>query len=293
MDLRQLRYVIAVAEEGNFARAAERLHIVPSALSMQIRQLEESLGGTLFHRTTRRVELTEAGRVFVDGARAVQAEVDALHRNTVRELRGDLGQLRVGFSGGKGIAEEMADHLRVFHRRHPGVDITIREMGPVDQYEALRTRQLDIGYTALLDGLPQDLAIHRTWAMDWHVLMAHDHPLAGHETVTPDMLGDQTLVTYDAQTVAGGEAYPPARLLHGVQPRVVRTNSVIAVLSYVAAGLGVTLVPGTELRTLMPSLVSRPLLHTPASFQLVMISHRQVGGAAVRRFIDEVTGATD
>lgn len=114
MDLRHLRYFLAVAQEGHFARAAERLNIVPPALSMQIRALEEELGGPLFVRTSRKVELTEAGRILqIEAQRTL--EQAAFARETVqRSIRGETGCVRVGFAGNAVFSGKLTNDLRAF-----------------------------------------------------------------------------------------------------------------------------------------------------------------------------------
>jgi len=99
MDLRQLRYFLAVAKEKHFGRAAQALNIVQPALSMQIRALEEDLGGALFERTSRRVELTEAGKVFETQARRTLEQAEFTRESTQRALRGETGIVRIGFAG--------------------------------------------------------------------------------------------------------------------------------------------------------------------------------------------------
>lgn len=289
MDLRQLRSVIALAEEGHFARAAKRLHIVPSALSMQIRQLEDELGGKLFERNTRQLALTDAGRIMLEGARALHAQADTLRQQVMRQLRGDTGVLRIGFSGGWGIAEDVIQAVRAFHAAHPGVEVVLREMGPADQLAALRAYELELGYTARVHMLPEDLQIHRSWPMEWHVLMASDHPLVHQEVINASMLTDQTLVAYDEALIAPQVQPLLARLLDGAAPRMVRTNSVVAVLSHVAAGLGITLVPGIETSGLMPSLVSRPFEQGKAVLELMLIGHRQLSTPTVLRYLEQLS----
>lgn len=114
MDLRHLRYFLAVAQEGHFARAAERLNIVPPALSMQIRALEEELGGPLFVRTSRKVELTEAGRILqIEAQRTL--EQAAFARETVqRSIRGETGCVRVGFAGNAVFSGKLTNDLRAY-----------------------------------------------------------------------------------------------------------------------------------------------------------------------------------
>jgi DNA-binding transcriptional LysR family regulator len=113
MDLRQLRYFVAVAEEEHFGRAAKRLHIVQPALSMQIRSLEEELGGPLFQRTSRRVVLTEAGSILLADARRLLAQADRVRSDVRRSLKGEIGSVRIGFVGSTIFGGELIDDLRL------------------------------------------------------------------------------------------------------------------------------------------------------------------------------------
>src|SRR5579871_2599117 len=115
MDLRHLRYFLAVAEEGHFGRAARRLNIVQPALSMQIRALEEELGGPLFLRTSRRVELTEAGMLLREEARRTLDQAEHTRLTVQRSIRGETGNVRVGFAGNAVFSGKLINDLREFH----------------------------------------------------------------------------------------------------------------------------------------------------------------------------------
>jgi DNA-binding transcriptional LysR family regulator len=119
MDLRHLRYFLAVAEEGHFGRAARRLNIVQPALSMQIRALEEELGGPLFQRTSRRVELTEAGALLREEARRTLDQAEHTRLTVQRAIRGETGNVRVGFAGNAVFSGKLINDLRAFHRMYP------------------------------------------------------------------------------------------------------------------------------------------------------------------------------
>src|SRR5262249_12112208 len=142
MELRHLRYFLAVAEELHFGRAAARLRISQPPLSQQIRRLERELEATLFHRTKRRVELTSAGRVFLGEARALVAQAEQAAGNAQRASRGELGQLLVGctlwadFLNGASI-------IRLFARRHPDVEVELRDLTAAEQLSALEAKHND------------------------------------------------------------------------------------------------------------------------------------------------------
>ncbi|QVJ02463.1 LysR family transcriptional regulator [Nocardiopsis eucommiae] len=144
MDLRHLRYFVAVAEELHFGRAAERLHMAQPPLSQQIRQLEAELGVELLHRTTRRVALTEAGRVYLDLARGILADVDRAAHQARLVASGAVGHLSLGCVGSAtySLLPNLSRRLSV---ELPGVDFSFRGdmLGP-DQVEALRGGTIDV-----------------------------------------------------------------------------------------------------------------------------------------------------
>lgn len=154
MDLRHLRYFVAVAEEKHFGRAAHRLHIVQPALSMQIRALEEDMGGPLFVRTSRRVELTEAGALLLIEARRTLAQAERAKSVVQRSLRGEIGSVKVGFAGNAVLTGKLADNLRVFHRGYPEAQLQIIEMEPHLQGEAILAGHLDVGIARVLAPFP-------------------------------------------------------------------------------------------------------------------------------------------
>src|SRR5262245_12489396 len=144
MELRHLRYLVAVAEELHLGRAAIRLHISQPPLSQQIRQLEEELGVQLFERTKREVRLTEAGRRIVTEAHEVLRQVDHFSNVAARASEGAIGHLSVAGPGG--VNEILVETLRVFAKQYPGVRIELQFMNTGLQIEALRERRIQVGF---------------------------------------------------------------------------------------------------------------------------------------------------
>ena len=143
MELRHFRYAVAVADTLHFGQAAQRLHISQPPLSQQIRQLEEELGVTLFHRTKRQVQLTEAGRMFIAEARVILAQAE--HAAHVAHRVGELGQLIVAVAG-PADSQIFIDIFRTFAARHPSVRIALRNMSSSQQVEALREGRIHAGF---------------------------------------------------------------------------------------------------------------------------------------------------
>ena len=189
IELRQLRYFLAVAEELNFTRAAERLHLAQQALSASIRRLEEQLGVTLFVRNTRKVELTSAGEVLVDGARAVvDAASDALER-VHQVAEGRSGRLTVGFSTAAGGVPVVREILRRFAEAAPDVDIRTVERDFSDPSAGLADGTTQVAF--IFGPLPEAGLSSVTLLEEERLLAVRpEHPLAERETVSADELHD-------------------------------------------------------------------------------------------------------
>src|SRR6476619_6209369 len=145
MELRHLRYFVAVAEELNFGRAAQRLHIAQPPLSRQIRDLEREVGTPLFERGARGVELTHAGRAFLPEVRLTLAQAERAQRTAQRAARGETGRLRVGFVDAATLSGILPDVLAFFRMHLPSIGLSLFEMDPPQQADALRDGRIDLG----------------------------------------------------------------------------------------------------------------------------------------------------
>lgn len=285
MDLRHLRYFVAVAETGHFGRAAQQLHIVQPALSMQIRALEEEIGGALFIRTSRRVELTEAGALLLIEARRTLAQAERAKTIVQRSLRGEAGQVRVGFAGNAVLAGKLMHDLRELHRRYPAVELQLVEMAPHLQGEAILAGELDVGYAPSI-GLTLDPQLSAQIIGVWPMMaaMADTHALAERKRVSLKSIAAQPLITYAAQ-----EGEDIAALLHrqyGFEVRVGhRVASTLSVLALAAAGLGVALVPAPFEKVTIPNLVYRPIVEKDLTADLLLVSRVDETDGAVRAFL--------
>ncbi len=187
IELRQLRYFLAVADELNFTRAAERLHLAQQALSASIRRLEDQLGVALFVRSTRKVELTVAGEMLVEGARAVvAAALDAVERvHQVAEGRG--GRITIGFSTAAGGLPIVRQIIRTFAEHAPGVDIRTEEHDFGDPSAGLADASVDVAF--IFGPLPLEGLASVTLVREDRVLAVRpEHPLAERSSVSPDDL---------------------------------------------------------------------------------------------------------
>ncbi|MDQ2706151.1 MAG: LysR family transcriptional regulator [Actinomycetota bacterium] len=262
MDLRQLSYFVAVAEEGQVTRAAVRVSVAQPAVSAQIRRLERELGERLFHRDQRGVRLTEAGAALLPHALA--ALTAAEHgRDAIASLRGMLhGRLRVGVS--RPIDHRLTQTLGAFHRAHPAIEIVFTEQHNDPLLDALSAGDLDAAVVGL-HGRPVPPQIRtRVIAIEPLVLLVPDgHPLGHRKTVGLADLRGQPMITLmhgsGLRTVLEGACHAA-----GVTLRVVaETSELESVVELVAEGLGLAVLPrtaidGTDLGVVE---ITRPRLH--------------------------------
>ena len=259
MELRHLRTIAAVARHGSFTKAAEDLYLAQSAISQQIRRLEQELGVEVFRRTSRSVELTAEGRVILGYAQRVLAEVDGLHCE-LEELTGLLrGQLRIGGVYPTG-PYDLFGMLADFRAEHPGVAIHMVEDTQDGVLEALRADELDCAFTALNpDALGNEFAATLLWEEEIVVALPHGHPLSAREQVTFDELATEDLIAY-RENSALRRRLERAMADRGLEPR----NAFIftemgAVRGLASKGLGVAVIPRSIAEQAGPPIELRPI----------------------------------
>lgn len=286
VGLRHLRYFLAVAQHRHFGRAAAQLGIVQPALSMQIRTLEKELGTPLFVRTSRRVDLTEAGELLVGEAGAAVAQVERAKEVVRMAARGDVGRLRIGFSGNASFVAKFIEDLRSFLRTSPGVEIELHEMAASEQAEAVVAGTLDIGYCPSFDVAARaGLSVERVGCWPWFIAMSADHPLAAKPRLHPADLADQAFVLYAGR---GGDAgqMQSLRAILGREPRVShRVGNTLTVLTIAAVGLGLALVPEPLTQLMLPGIRYRPLTELDGAADVVLLSRSHVTSGAVLKFL--------
>ena len=194
LELRHLRYFVAVAEELNFSRAAERLHMAQPPLSAAIRQLEQELGTELLLRTTREVRLTEAGQTFLEGAERTLAELERARSDAQRAAAGEIGQLRIGFSWSARF-ETLPAIGRSFRRSHPDVSLLTEEMWNARMLPALRSGAIDLA-VSLCPEITGELAYQTIRREAMLALLAQSHPLASKPELALRDLADERFLMF-------------------------------------------------------------------------------------------------
>lgn len=291
MDLRHLRYFLAVAEEGHFGRAAERLHIVQPALSMQIKALEDELGTPLFIRTSRRVELTSAGVLLRVEAERTLAQAARAKSVVQRAARGEIGHLRIAFTGGAAFSGRLSADLRAFHTRYPDVELELIELPVVQHEDWLLADRLDIAYGPELEFVfdPRIAAVRIT-SWPWMVGMVEDHRLAAMNSIPSRELRDEGFVLLAAEGRDAAQLNVLRRLL-GQEPRVAyRAGNAIAVLAIAAAGLAIAFVPGTMGAVRIQNIQYRPMADFDTPTGLVLLSRADDMSGAVKAFLQLAKG---
>jgi DNA-binding transcriptional LysR family regulator len=290
MELRQLRYFIAVAEELHFRRAAERLHISQPPLSQQIRALEDELGFALLVRTRRRVQLTAAGEAFLRDARAILGELDGAVATARRIDTGQTGRLRVAFVG-SALLSIVPGTVQRFRAARPAVELELRERSTVDQLRAIRAGIVDVGLVR--PPAEDDPSLRAEVVLRERTVAAlpDGHELASLSRVPLRRLAAEPLVLFPRDQAPGFHDLLIGALAGagnpGASPRVVQyAPEMLTIIGLVAAGIGVSLVPASVSRLEIQGVVYRPVSGAPHS-ELVAITRAGDDSALVRAFVAE------
>ena len=196
MELRHLRYFIAVGEEQHFGRAAARLHLAQPALSRQIQDLEREIGFLLFDRLPRGVRLSAAGTLFLNDARRILQDVEEARRRAERIALGEAGTLRIGIATAVSWHGLVVDSFREFRRRQPDVELVLHHLLSVHQVEPILSGRLDAGFAAAMTPWHKDLA-HWQFAQDRMVLaVPKGHPLTKRERIRLRDLRDMPFIWF-------------------------------------------------------------------------------------------------
>ena len=248
MELRHLRYFVAIGEEENYRRAAQRLNVAQTALSTQMKDLEAELGFKLFDRLPRGVKLSVAGKLFLEDARRILQQVSEAAARAARVARGQSGTLRIGFTENASWHGVVPDALRVFRQRHPDAELQLHPAGSVDQIEDIRSGRVDAGFVFNMPRNDKELD-HLPVAMQ-HVELSvpKHHPLSKIKKLRLRDLVDAPFIWFPRREAP---AFYDRLLLEcyrgGMKsPRIVQEAANEAtILSLVSHGMGVGWVNGT------------------------------------------------
>lgn len=284
IEIRHLRYFVAVAEELHFGRAARRLHLAQPPLSQQIRKLEEMVGHALFLRTSRAVRLTAAGEALLDRARRTLRKVEQDIAEVRSVGRGEVGSLRVGFIG-SGMLTTLPAMLGRYRRKHPKADLQLREAMSSQIIEWLHDGTVDVGF--LRDGGPQSgLEAETLFSEPFVAVLPMNHPLAARRSISATALREDPFVFFPQ--AAGRLAYEkPISICeqHGFHPRIVQeAPQWLTVMRLVGAGLGVSLAPACVEKIAAPDAVCVRLRNAPVRSVIELASRSGEERAIVTAF---------
>lgn len=259
MDLREMRYFFALAEEKNFGRAAERLHMAQPPLSRQIRALEDKIGAVLFLRTPKGVELTDAGQTLLDEVPNLLALAQRAKDRTRLAGQGLIGRLDVGIFG-SAVLDVIPRLLARFHAERPEIKIVLHNLTKTEQIQALHERRITVGFNRLVPDEPE-LVVETVLREPLIVALPAAHPLAAKDLLTAADLDNQPFILYPnlpmrglAQEVA--EAFREGGVRLNVEQEV---EDVLTAVALVAAGFGVAVTTESAASLRLPGVVFRRL----------------------------------
>jgi DNA-binding transcriptional LysR family regulator len=293
MELRQLRYFIAVAEEGHVTRAAERLGMQQPPLSQRIRALERELDVRLFRRKPRGVELTDAGSTLLAEARAILARMEHALAVTKRTARGEQGRIAIGFTSSAPFHPFVPRVIRAYRDAFPLVALTLEEGGTIELIDDLRDERIDVAFvrTAIAD--QEGLMVSPLLQEAMMLALPRAHMLARrtNKAVSLKALAEETFIVYRRHNGPGlYDAILSACHAAGFSPRVGQeAPRIVSTLNLVAAGLGISLVPESLQSMRMDGVVFRRIggAARPTA-PLYLASRRGETSAAARRFLELV-----
>ncbi|MCO7262110.1 LysR family transcriptional regulator [Dickeya zeae] len=277
IELRHLRYFIAVAEELHFGRAAERLHISQPPLSQQIQALEEQIGAQLLERNNRNVRLTQAGELFLKEAWAIISQVNQAAERAARIQRGEIGELNIGFTSSAPFVKQVSRSLLQFRQRYPEVHIQMMEINTKQQIAPLLDGKLDLGVmrnNPLPDTLRHQLLLHEPMVAVVH----EEHPLAsvpgGHISI--QQLANEPFVFFAREV--GTALYDEVMNLlkkYGITPYITQeVGEAMTIIGLVSSGLGVSLLPASFRRIRIDGVKYLSLQEKDAISEMWLVTHQ-------------------
>lgn len=289
MELRHLRYFVAVAEELHFGRAAARLNISAPTLSHQILALENMLGAKLFLRRTKSVvTLTATGKRFLIEAYATLRQAANAETIGRRAARGDVGSIALGYIFSAGLSGFVSRNLVDFREKFPDVELQLRRLVTFEQFRALTDDALDVGLTAAPQSYPAGLTGFVVDRQPYYVAIPERNPLAKRKHLTPEAIADEPFVAVSLEMEVGfgggniTAISPPGRSLRIVE----RAPDIFSVLTLCAAGVGLSVMSEPMTNAHVPGVVFRKVEGVRRTFELALVYRRNEAAPAAKAFIE-------
>lgn len=292
MELRHLRYFVAVAEELHFTRAARRLGMEQPPLSQQIRALEAELGAALFHRRARAVTLTDAGLAFFEEARQILAAVQRATDHARRVARGDLGRIRVGMINSAPFHPFVPRVLREFGQRHPEVALSLEENSTPALASGVLADTVDVAFLRPLLGAEPGLVTEALFDEEILIALPQGHRLAKAKSLRLAQLAAEPFVLFSRAFGTGlyDEIIAACRRA-GFSPRIGQEASQItSIVNLVAAGLGVSLVPASMQQVHSAGVAYRRIIGDAPRARLSLAYRVGDSSATVRNLVELARG---
>jgi len=290
MELRHLRYFVAVAEELHFSRAAEQLNISTPTLSHQIQALEKILGAQLLCRKKKTaVSLTQTGRRFLEEARATLRQAENAELVGKRTACGDMGSVAIGYILAASCVGLLPELIATFHKENPQVSLQINRMETFPQMKALVEGALDVGFIRAPKRYPTELTGFIINRHPYYVALPEGHPLTKRKHLTPAILAHEPFVAGSMEMEVGLWGNLGAISATGHSPQVIaRTSDIFSVLTLVAAGMGLGIVSGPMSKVDIPGITYRKIAGALQSAEIAIAYRKSESAPAVRSFIQRL-----
>jgi DNA-binding transcriptional LysR family regulator len=287
LELRHLRYFVAVAEELHFRRAAERLGIQQPPLSQQIQQLERELGTPLFRRLTRGVELTEAGAYLLDEARKIIDQVERAKAGVESRARGDTGIIHLGFAGATLSQPVILKIIQAYRARYPGVVLSPEQSNTPRLATGLRSNEVDVAFVRPPVGNMDELAVEPLVEEPMVIVLPASHPRAGDSAIPIAALADEAFILLPrAIGVILHDAVIDLCRAAGFNPKLGQeAPQILAIVHMVAAGFGVSIVPQSVKQTGAAGVAFVPIEGEGIMAPIWLAYRRRDHSTAVRNFV--------
>ena len=281
MELRHIRYFVALAEELNFRQAAERLHITQPPLSRQIRELEEEIGVTLFHRNKRNVALTDAGKVFLQKAYQILDDVEQAGIITRMSSAGNGAEFHIGFTGS---VRDLVPLLRTFRDEHPEVGLFLYPMSSTNQVTALHEKRIDLGFITVPVS-SNKIETKPIKTMPFVATFPKHHPLARKDPLyLADLKDEPIIITVKSAGIRFYEAVMDIFRRAGITPSVtIQAYDIQTVLLLVESGMGITLEPAPWMES--EGIVRRKLADVSLAITPSVAWHTDNRSETLRQFL--------
>jgi DNA-binding transcriptional LysR family regulator len=287
MDLRHLRYFVAVAEERHFTRAAGRLGIKQPPLSLQIRQLEQELGTALFTRLTRGIELTEAGTHLLDQARQILEQVERAKAGVQSRARGEAGRIRLGFAGATYFQPRVPKLIQAYRQRYPGVLLLPEQSNTPYLVEALRNGHVDAAFVRPPFSSGEGLTVYPVVEEPMRIVLPSKHPQARKRSVSLASLAHETFILFPRAIGPGlHDSIIASCQRAGFSPILGQEAPQIAYIVYlVAAGFGISIVPHSIEQIRADGIVYVPIKGEAPRAPISLAVRKDNRSAVIRNFV--------